>query len=72
MNLEQRKLLLAQKLLELNDVKMIASVESLLKEFKADLYEIKLKPTAKEELVERIETAEREVKDGRVSPQKIC
>ena len=66
MDLEQRKLLLAQRLLELNDVRMIASVELLLKEFKAELYEAELKPMTKEELVQRIETAEREVENGRV------
>jgi len=66
MNLEQRKLLLAQKLLKLKDVKIIESVESLLQEFKAELYEAELRPMSNTEFIERIETAEREVESGKV------
>lgn len=66
MNLEQRKLLLAQKLLKLKDVKIIESVESLLIEFKTELYEAELRPMSNTEFIERIETAEREVESGKV------
>jgi len=59
-------LLLAQKLLKLRDVKIIESVESLLKEFKTELYEAELRPMSKAEFIERIETAEREVERGKV------
>ena len=65
MNLQDRKIKLAQGLLNLNDEQIIESLEKLFKSLRLKSLEKQLKPMTKEELNERIQASEDDFDNGR-------
>ena len=65
MNLQDRKIVLAQSLLRLNDEQIIESIEKLLKSLRWKSLDNDFKPMSALELNRRIEQSEKDFEEGR-------
>ncbi len=66
MNIEARKLVLIEEFLRISDEKLIAKLESFIKQEKKSTRERKLKPMLMDEFLEMIEQAKQDSEAGRV------
>lgn len=66
MNLEARKLVLIEEFLRISDEKIIAKLESFIKQEKKSSHERKLKPMLMDEFLEMTEQAKQDSDAGRI------
>ena len=66
MDLQSRKLSFIEEFICLTNEEIIEKLEKLLRQERKKAYEAKLKPMTQEELEQRIEQAEEDIKNGRV------
>jgi len=72
MNLQDRKIQLAQSMLRLNDEQIVVSLETLLKKLRFRTIENEFKPMSIQELNDRIQQSEDDFDNGRfISARKL-